>query len=443
MSDMRILELYRNVPVDKQKSSERALQNLRNILLVFITVLYSGGAGFLNLAPILYYAFYLLLFVCVSLCLLFDKQTKIFLQPPILYSVWIALYCLWGLLVSLHQNLVAVSAATLAFRNFLFLAAIAITLVNTWYLRRVAYLIQVAVIINCIFSIRAFYDPNFVLYLAYLFPGVEFVDLLRPAGLWLNPNEASFAFALGLVMSYWTHGILKWAGRFAAILGIYLSVSRTGIFIVLLCLILYIVFKFKSLMTSPARISLMCTFLAILICVFWFIYEQPGLLLANIPENTNINRYAQYSEAFEDDRGRLAALSLDYALNGPWYGYGIFSFQDPNLVPYQHLMRVGSHNIYLAVYGEIGIFGILIYLIILITGILLTVGARMDKYDKYNMLVMWLIYIIIGFTWHNQFSSAIGIIYIGFLFHIPRMANFPTAYNFIPSAAQAKMRSVI
>jgi len=283
---------------------------------------------------------------------------------------------------------------------------------------------QIAVVINAVVSLRGFLEPQFVFDLAYQFPNVSAVDQLRPAGLWINPNEAAFSFLLGFLMSYWIRGTLAWIGRFAAIMGVYLSVSRTGVLIIIICAILYFIFKLISIRLNYLHIALIFIGLAISICMGWFIYYQSNMVNIDILDNTNVSRLYNYSEALEDDRAYLASLALKSALEGPWYGYGIFTFEYGDQAPYRSFAELGAHNIYLAVFGEIGIFGIFAYIVILIVGMTKTVNANLSANYKFVLFMMWLSYLIIGFAWHGQFATTLGIIFIGLLFCIPSIENY-------------------
>ena len=78
----------------------------------------------------------------------------------------------------------------------------------------------------------------------------------------------------------------------------------------------------------------------------------------------------------------------------------------------------------MAVFGEIGIFGIFTYIALLIVGITKTVNSNLSANYKFVLFMMWLSYLIIGFAWHGQFATTLGIIYIGLLFCIPSIENY-------------------
>src|SRR5205085_5469799 len=86
---------------------------------------------------------------------------------------------------------------------------------------------------------------------------------------WSNPDEAAYAFVVAFILSLWIHGPLAWAGRFAAVTGIFLSASRSGVLALFLCLGLYFIFKLRMALFSPGRLVLLINSLAGLACIAW------------------------------------------------------------------------------------------------------------------------------------------------------------------------------
>jgi O-antigen ligase len=394
----------------------------RVILLGMVAFLYSGGAGFLTLfSSYLFSGFYLAIFVCAFLCL-FSKNRRAYDFKPIMpYLIWIVCYCLWGIIWLADKDSATIEVMRVITRHALFLGAIAIVLRNRQDLLKLARLIQIAVIINCIVSIEGFLDPGFTARLAYQFPSVVLIDELRPSGLWINPNVAAYSFLLGFLMSYWTRGVLAWSGRIAAISGIILSASRTGIYVLLICLALHLLFKIKSIRLSSLHTFIIINMLVLIVCLCWIVLYNPGIFAFDVTGMVNIDRITDFSEDKYGGQSRIyiASLATQYAINGPWHGYGIFTFQKTTDVPYETFISQGAHNIYLAVFGETGVLGIFSYLALLSIGIVHMLKARMAKSDRFIVFLMWISYLIIGFAWHDQFTATGGIIHAGLLYQIP------------------------
>jgi len=144
-----------------------------------------------------------------------------------------------------------------------------------------------------------------------------------------------------------------------------------------------------------------------------------------ISENWNLQRLLDFHERNDKiTRTNLALLATRYALDGPWYGYGILSFQGFNHPSFDFVFaNQGSHDIYLAVFGETGIFGFLVYLIILCIGLGRIYKGNIYTDERLIMSLMWISYLLIGLVWHNQFTSITGMVYAGLLYHIPQMTK--------------------
>ncbi len=425
---MSTLELHPKIY--KASDSTRFIHILREALIVLLAIIYCGLFPFLQIvSPYLLYALYPAILAPIVLCLYLDKQALSNLESVLPYVIWIIFYSLWGTLVSWDKGLVLPQVIRMVVQNILILSAIASALADRQYLVKFAKLIQVVVIINFIIQIRETADPKLIEVTArtIAFNATAFNEL-RPAGLWNNPNEATFALLFALLLSVWVRGPLAWIGRIAAIGGIYLTASRSGVYLLLLCSVGYLFYKLRSIRLTPGRLAMLCYGLAFVVCVGWMLSYRIGTLSTAASENWNIQRILDIQERTTSNISRVevASLAAGYALDAPLYGNGIFTLQGLTNKASQTFRSVGdqgAHDIYIAVWGEIGIFGLFIYLLVLGLGLRRLYRTNLVAGERFTMTLMWIVYLLIGFVWHNQFTTVIGMIYVGLLYHIPRIGK--------------------
>lgn len=401
----------------QQQSMSRLL---RTLLLVLIGIAYSGALPFLFLiSQYLLYSVYFAFIISIIFCVYNEDHGLARFKYILPYAAWIIIYCLWGILASPVKSIILPDAIRLAGTNILILAAIATALAEKTDVSRLAQIVQVIAIVNCGISIWGgdimsnfsdSYIPN------------------RPGGLWINPNGAAFSLLFALLLSYWTRGSLAWLGRCAALIGIYLATSRAIVYLLLLCTLLYVLHSIKSLKLTHLHLAMLCHGLALILCLGWLLSERTYLASTGISENWNIQRLLDASETepeFSGDitRREVTAAAFKDVINGPLYGWGLFSFQRSGIQPGLTDGYPGAHDIYLVAWGELGIFGLLVYLIVLARGITYTLGANISSSERWPVILMWISYLLFGFTSHNMFSSMDGILGAALLYHLPMVLS--------------------
>lgn len=412
-----------------QQSS--ALRSTQTILLIGISLLYSGGVQIVNyLSPFLYYGFFLLLIGCavVRIGRFTRKRIRYHFRPVHIYALWLTFYFLWGAVFSTHLGEVMPDLVRAVMRNLVILCLVAIALDDRDSLSRLSIMIQIAVLVNCAISIYEYFNPSFVTYLAYTFyesaQGKElFLDELRPAGLWINPNDAAFSFLFGLLVSYWSKGSIAWAGRIAAIVGIYLTASRGGSYSLIICAVLFISLRLFSQRLSTARLSTMAFGLAMMVAAAWVLSYQSGTWLNIAPgEGGPLSRILDIQESTSSvSRSAIKAAAIESARNGPLQGHGIFSFQTGELAPYRTSASTGAHDIYLVAWGETGMLGLLLYILVLGIYVVSLVKEKIVRMEKSAATILWLAYLVAGTVAHTQFNSLVFIIPIALLCQMARL----------------------
>jgi O-antigen ligase len=394
-------------------------------------VVYGGGLQFLGaLSPYLLYGFYLVLGACLGLCVLARPDALAGVRCLRVYLLWILFYVLWGTVVSRDAGLVLPYGLRLLFRNLFITAAFVIAVGDRRHLATLVRFIGASAVINCAISLWEANNPILIEQLArFLNPDSVSFRADRPSGLWTNANESAFAFLFAMLLSLWDRGWFPWLVRLASIVGIYLTASRTGMYLMILCGLSLGLYRLRSLTRSMQAA-------AVVLNLAWV----GGLCLAvlgatlsttvDLSEDGRVARILDFSESSTREQGgfsraELAAEAADAALNGPWYGRGLFTFQDVAGSEGELGIPIGAHNIYLTVWGEVGVVGLAVYLAVLGLGLLGLFTCRAALNDWLGAALLWACYLTIGFAWHNQLASVSGMIYVALLYRLPGVVCLP------------------
>lgn len=406
----------------------------RLALVGLFALLYSGGLDFMVLiSSTLLYLVYLALVVAAGVCLLADPRAAGRLAVVAPYLAWIVCYCLYGTLVSAYRGLIIGDMLRTLLRNLFVVGALALLLRDRPAAGALARAILLAAIVNCAICVWQTYDASLIATIAFaLNSSATAFSENRPAGLWANPNAAAFGFLFALLASRWARGWFAALGRLAAVAGIYLTVSRSGMYLLVLCALVYLAFYRRSIRPSLGQAVLLAGGLALLIALVWVLAYQIDPAALDLGASWNLKRITDFSESSmgtqqDTTRANLTARVLEYALRAPWHGYGIFTFQGSLSYPFTYDIDVGAHNIYLVVLGETGYLGALLYLATLAAGLARLRWLGGTPGDQLVIALMWLCYLLIGLVWHNQFTSVVGMIFAGLLYQLPWLARTAAA----------------
>lgn len=399
----------------------------RGALLLLFGVIYAGCMPFfITISPGLLYGTYFVILSCLAVCLLFDWSVSRNARSVAPYLLWMFCYFLWGMTAYSSHSGVFGEGVKVYIKNVLFIGTLAMAL-DRRTLRPFARLVQLAVLGNFALCVWETADPPLVATIAYTREvGATAFNVLRPAGLWSNPDEAAFAFVFALLMARWAGGPLGWLGRVAAVVGIYLSASRTGAYLLAVCALFHAGHWLRQHRIDAARLAaifaaLLLAGTAAVIAAQHFAFDPA--------EHWQLARFLDLTETTRDrgdvSRTEIAKYAIKTALDGPWYGNGLFTFQFHAQPSIPTLIDPPAHNIFLAVWGEAGPLIGVSYLLILGLGMHRVFQTPMPSADRLAVLLMWVCYLIIGLTWHNQFTSFSGIIYIGLLWHLPTVLQTP------------------
>ncbi len=390
----------------------------RGVLLGVLAVAFAGCLPYFDpISPLLLFGTYLICAGCTGSCLYLSWPVSRNMASVAPYVLWLFCFFLWGML-SVPNDYVVREGAKCYFKNALVICAIAIAL-DARTVRTFAQLAQVAVIGNLALCWRELVDPGLIERIAHFHElDATAFNVARPAGLWSNPDEAAFALMFALLLSRWARGPLAWLGRAAAVAGIYLGASRTGAYLLGLCVLLYGWHILRARRGNSARLAAWLAVLFAGAVAAAAVAMQAGW---DPTDNWQFKRFLDVTEETRDtndvSRIEIADAAVQKALHGPWYGSGLFAFQSNREFP--AVLEIPAHNIYIAVWGEAGLVGGVTYLLVLGLGVWRLFGRSLEPGDRLVIGLMWLCYLIIGLTWHNQFTAFAGMLYIALLWRLP------------------------
>jgi O-antigen ligase len=384
-------------------------------------VIYAGCLEFfITLSPLLLYGTYVVLIGCMSACLIFDWSVSRNLRSGAPYLIWMLGYFIWAMIAISSQWVATTEGTKMFIKNFLLISSVALA-VDRATLKGFAQLVQIGAIGNFILCLFEAANPQLIEMLAHTREeGATAYDVLRPAGLWSNPDEAATAFIFALLLGRWAGGWLAVMGRIAAVVGIYLGASRTGAYILLFCGLAYLGYWLRTRRINSTQLA---TLFGVTLVVGTVAVVAAVQLEFDPTEHWQLARILDFTEAKASASGGsrldIAKAAVRTSFDGPWYGYGLFTFQFHAQPVIPTILDPPAHNIYLVVLGEAGLFVAVTFLLLLGWGVRRVMQVSMLPIDRMPVLLMWFCYLIVGLTWHNQFSSFQGMIYVGLLWHLP------------------------
>ena len=257
----------------------------------------------------------------------------------------------------------------------------------------------------------------------------DIVPLDRMAGVYINPNLAGLAgnitLCLGFSVLFRNEGsigraLFGFLGIALGIIAIAVSVSKTSIIIAILTLLMsvFVYFTTYRRMSGPTR-RLSNVFFSILL----YGIVQMGILLSVffsdlLPsqqkrlEQIGLILTGRADKSDTSNRADLANLGFEKISDRPLLGSGLGSFMHFLDAANKTGDDVGSHNIYLCVWGESGLFPF--FLFVLFWGISGWQALTLPiPWLRMTALSIWVMLFISGLTNHdvlemNLFGTMIG-----------------------------------
>ena len=224
-----------------------------------------------------------------------------------------------------------------------------------------------------------------------------------PAGSDIDPNNIAayivggFAVLLNVDTSKKQFGFEKPAKvvlQIVFLIAIFMTISR-GAFVAVFAVIMYNAF-------SKGKLKRTIFFIVTIIIVFAVVYGLSQYIFgSNNPMLLLINRF------LEDESGsgrlRLWEISIDAIVNKPILGYGLG--ESPYIIGKKQLNNIGSHNTFITIWFESGIFALISFITIIVSlwktkktsrfdlssyGFLLGALTISFFIDTYNKKILWL-----------------------------------------------------
>jgi len=382
---------------------------------------------------------------CICIVLVQKRLSQLARGPvAAIYVAWVLLYFAWGVAVAPDRAAVLPAAVRGLELNLLIIGAIVTAVRDRASLHRLANVIQVMVLGNLAVALVQAAHPEITSLIAKA-TNASMYALQRPAGLWLNPNEAGIAYLFAILLASWASPSLKWLGRSGAALGIFLTASRGAMFPLVAygVIMLFIYFRHRLPRLRLRSLALMTGIALILIGVgvgAALALHAPGSRVLAEAVRYPVSRFVNFAEATPEGndapRVPLAIYWFKRALSGPFQGSGVFSFQGNGTT------TAGAHNVFLTVWGETGVLSLLLYVAVLATGIRRSLSRRLAAFDRLAISAIWSLYLVEAFLWHNQFTSVVGILIIGLLLCLPNAVDRASTSDAVTTPTSDRMRAV-
>jgi O-antigen ligase len=347
------------------------------------------------------------------------------LRPIVPFLLWMLGYLCWGWIAATYP--VSEDCYRIVFRFGSVVAGLAIvtshprrwaTFANaTQFLLVGQLLIIVIVMIYPEYQNSPIFDPTEVN-----------LESERFGGLWGNANVAALMTLLILMLSYWANRWVALLGQITGCTIIYLTASRTGNFILVALILLYILFGVSSL----TRMKIVLAATLVLFAGGWYIgYEmsmgyEGSRRIDFIRENKTFSRLldiqeSKTREARQETRADVVKEWIPFILREPWYGYGLNSMMGRERVESENrrAFPIGIHNLYLGILIDVGLTGLLTFLIVIGWQLTRIYKAPLDPPIRRMLFALCFITLIFALANHNLVSDYAGWFAFSLIFLLP------------------------
>lgn len=342
------------------------------------------------------------------------------MKPVIPFFIWYGFYCIWGVIVS------PLPVADDAVKMVFYLTTIAFSLVilaeKSAYFRQFANASQFAALANFLIVLALLIFPQFqdVLVSGDLAHADVQLYSQRFAGLWGNANVAGLMALVIIALSVWATGSIAWVGRVSAMVLIYLTASRTAFWILVL-LVVMLVPHLSRRLAAAVMLAVVPLLLAGALLT-----DQVSLLTA-LSSDQNIARMLDYDESQAYDLGKPTRLDLMESWvavieRHPWIGNGLNTMSgggSQNVVFRSDVPYSGIHNIFLGLWVDSGILGLVSYLIFIIWAAFRVWTLKCDYLYHWGIRSILLIQLIFSQFNHNMLSDMYGLVIITLILLLP------------------------
>jgi O-antigen ligase len=388
------------------------------VLPACLAVVYSGAERyFYAISHVLQFGFDGVVVASALVCAWSSRRSRLAMLAVVPYAVWITGFHVWGLLVSPAQARVLSTAVSVTALNLLLLTATAVAVAGGRGVSRLADFIQCAVLVNLGMSLWEAGHPQVTVQLAGLVHS-DYYNPLRPSGLWIQPNVAAIGFLFALVISRLSTrpgSPWIWLARIGSIVGIYLSGSRSGLYPLVLCLVVIAAAEARrSRLGAGSWAAVLLALFAAAGLALTLTLASPASGLARGYDAVRFLDFAQQLRTPTDpSRSTVTGIWLQRAINGPWQGSGLYSFRG-----FSRAVQ-GPHDVFIAVWGETGPLGLVSYVGVIAAAVVSMLRTRLPSRTRTTVACLWLVYLMEAFVEHNQLSSVMEIVIVGLLFSLP------------------------
>jgi O-Antigen ligase len=218
----------------------------------------------------------------------------------------------------------------------------------------------------------------------------------RSGGFYVNPNLSSEALLgyglICLTVRMGTLRIIHLILMALVVCGVFATFSRAGILASLLLLTAAALMRVRR----ESMMRILCALVVISVLTFWFasyvvanldLSQDAAVRIDSLLHKGGVGDYAQ-------DRGNATDNALDVIAEYPVLGAGVNTIYD---------MGEGPHNMFLAVMVDYGLFGLIVYLVLLIRLVMIARRANRDMSGLIWLFGVWLIFF--SFTSHNLLGN--------------------------------------
>jgi len=350
------------------------------------------------------------------------------MAPSLPYLLWLYFYLAWGLIVSPSPNWGF--AFKVGVITPLVLASMAYVLARAEWLKLLASLLQVAIILNFAFMLLAVLHPKLAEILLSAYRPWEEYDLgvTRYGGLWGNPNLTGYICLIAIILSTRAGKVLAWMGRLSALPLLCLSGSRKALILGLVVLLLYPFIVHRGhvrlwflLAVAAVGLGLTLTF-------------SDGLRggLGHVRQNPIVSRVLDLDEREASARGNETRMDLLQGWMGrlgsqPWYGYGLQAMAGSQYskangegkVISRGLYPVGTHNTYLGVWVDIGPVGFAAFLLAFLYYVKSYLACEGEARTRWALLALMVCNLLILLVSHDHLFCFEGLTVYALFFLLP------------------------
>ncbi len=258
----------------------------------------------------------------------------------------------------------------------------------------------------------------FILFFIHIFrSGITHIPKYKDFSLYLHPGYFSMylSFSVFFLLNYWRRSNLKSIIVLSVVmvghlLGVYFADSKAGI-LIFFVLMFFLIVKRMSHYNRWLSVALSVVVIAVFVSLFSF--NSRFVIMRNVL--VNYNDYIEHPEFYvESTAERIQVWYCAFQLipEKPWLGYGNGKSGEVLMSKYQEYgftksveNRLNAHNQYLEVWLQLGLFGLLLLLFMLIVPLFVIQKNKQSLYFAFLMLIA------LNFLFESMLQRQAGIVF--------------------------------